>query len=232
MKTCRTCNIEKNENDFQKNKSNRDGFNTQCLLCVSEYKKIYYIKNKTKINHKSKNNYKKNSEYIKNKANEYYIENKTKISENAKNYRLEKSDEIKKNKKTHYLENRDYYLNYAKKYRLENTTKISEYKKLYEKKNPHIKSWRALLRSSLRRMNKPKENLTIEILGYSALELKLHIELLFTEGMSWNNHGKWHIDHIKPVSSFDLETSPSIVNALSNLQPLWASDNLSKKANY
>ena len=46
--------------------------------------------------------------------------------------------------------------------------------------------------------------------------------------MSWDNHGKWHIDHIKPVSKFDKNTLPSIVNALSNLQPLWAIDNIQK----
>jgi len=39
--------------------------------------------------------------------------------------------------------------------------------------------------------------------------------------MSWENHGEWHIDHIKPVSSFDKDTPMNIVNALSNLQPLW-----------
>ena len=66
------------------------------------------------------------------------------------------------------------------------------------------------------------------MLGYSALELKIHLQNLFTEGMSWDNHGKWHIDHIKPVSKFDKNTLPSIVNALSNLQPLWAIDNIQK----
>jgi hypothetical protein len=40
--------------------------------------------------------------------------------------------------------------------------------------------------------------------------------------MTWDNYGEWHIDHIKPVSSFDKDTPQSIVNALSNLQPLWA----------
>jgi hypothetical protein len=58
--------------------------------------------------------------------------------------------------------------------------------------------------------------------------LKTHIESLFTEGMSWDNHGKWHIDHIKPVVSFDKDIHPSVVNALSNLQPLWAKDNRNK----
>lgn len=40
--------------------------------------------------------------------------------------------------------------------------------------------------------------------------------------MSWDNYGEWHIDHIKPVISFDKNTTVNIVCALSNLQPLWA----------
>ena len=54
------------------------------------------------------------------------------------------------------------------------------------------------------------------------------MELLFLDGMSWNNWGEWHIDHRIPVSKFDKETPMSIVNSLSNLRPLWALDNLSK----
>ena len=77
-------------------------------------------------------------------------------------------------------------------------------------------------------MGKPKENNTIDLLGYSAIELKEHIESIFTEGMSWDNHGEWHIDHIIPVSSFDKSEKMSVVNSLDNLQPLWAKDNLSK----
>lgn len=52
--------------------------------------------------------------------------------------------------------------------------------------------------------------------------LKSSYEQLFTEGMSWENYGEWHIDHIKPVASFNKDTPMNIVNALSNLQPLWA----------
>lgn len=70
------------------------------------------------------------------------------------------------------------------------------------------------------------------MLGYSADDLKLHMESLFKEGMSWDNYGEWHIDHIKPVSLFDPETDISIVNSLDNLQPLWAYENLSKGNKY
>jgi len=65
-------------------------------------------------------------------------------------------------------------------------------------------------------------------LGYSAEDLKQHLEKNFKEGMSWENYGLWHIDHIKPISSFDKEEDPKIINSLKNLQPLWASENYIK----
>ncbi len=67
-------------------------------------------------------------------------------------------------------------------------------------------------------------------LSYSKDDLISHMQSLFKEGMSWGNYGDWHIDHIKPISKFISEGNLDIneVNALSNLQPLWAFDNLSK----
>ncbi len=92
----------------------------------------------------------------------------------------------------------------------------------YDNKIQHINAWRKILENSLVKMKRRKSGKTIDLLGYSALDLKLHLESLFTEGMTWDNHGEWHIDHIKPIVLFDKDTHPSIVNALSNLQPLWA----------
>jgi hypothetical protein len=68
---------------------------------------------------------------------------------------------------------------------------------------------------------------TAEKLGYKLSDFKKHIESLFQEGMSWDNHGEWHIDHIIPVSKYPKEFIIK-VNDLANLQPLWAFDNLSK----
>jgi hypothetical protein len=98
----------------------------------------------------------------------------------------------------------------------------------YNRKNPHTVAWKSLIGNTLKRLGGEKSGHTIDVLGYSADELKEHIENLFTEGMSWDNWGEWHIDHIKPVSVFDPETDVSIVNALENLQPLWAIENLRK----
>lgn len=76
-------------------------------------------------------------------------------------------------------------------------------------------------------------------LDYSAEDLKLHLELKFLPGMSWDNMAEWHIDHIKPIAAFNpIElANPNSKEfkqawALENLQPLWQSDNCSKGAKY
>jgi len=75
---------------------------------------------------------------------------------------------------------------------------------------------------------------TEKLLGCSYKELKDYLESQFKEGMTWDNYGfyGWHVDHIKPLSSFDL-TKPEEQNKAfhyTNLQPLWAKENLEKHA--
>jgi hypothetical protein len=75
-----------------------------------------------------------------------------------------------------------------------------------------------------------KTGSAIRDLGCSIQELKLRLESLFKPGMSWDNYGRWHIDHIKSLDSFDLTDINQVRIAChySNLQPLWAEDNLRK----
>ena len=104
----------------------------------------------------------------------------------------------------------------------------------YRIKNP----LKTFLRCSLVRIEKAigegRINRTEVELGYTQKDFTLHIESQFTDGMTWDNRSDWHIDHIKPLSLFikEGETDPSIMNALSNLKPLWAKDNLEKGASY
>lgn len=73
---------------------------------------------------------------------------------------------------------------------------------------------------------------SIELLGCTVAEARAHIEAQFAPGMTWENHGEWEIDHIKPIAGFDL-TDPEQVRACAhytNLQPLWMADNRSKGA--
>jgi hypothetical protein len=75
------------------------------------------------------------------------------------------------------------------------------------------------------------------IVNFTLLDLKLHLESKFVEGMCWENYGTiWHIDHIRPISSFNISSYDCddfrICWSLDNLQPLFAKDNLSKSNKY
>jgi len=178
-----------------------------------------------------------NKEKVDKKCKEYRIKNREKLNTAQKKYRQENIESIKEKSKEYTKLNKNNKSEYDKKYSIKNREKIKLRNKNYRKnnkkiralweekyhnKNPHIRAWRRILKNSLRDLHKKKNDKTIKLLGYSALDLKNHIEFLFTEGMSWDNYGEWHIDHIKQIVSFDKKTPSSIVNALSNLRPLWA----------
>ncbi len=76
-----------------------------------------------------------------------------------------------------------------------------------------------------------KQGSAVRDLGCTLTELKNHLESRFQPGMAWNNYGQWHIDHIKPLASFNLLKREQFLQAVhyTNLQPLWAKDNWEKK---
>ena len=93
-------------------------------------------------------------------------------------------------------------------------------------------SLRARIRAAIKSKGGHKCSKTIALVGCSIEELRAHLEANFTSGMSWDNYGSWHIDHIKPCAAFDLsdERQQRKCFHYSNLQPLWAQDNLRKGA--
>jgi hypothetical protein len=84
------------------------------------------------------------------------------------------------------------------------------------------------------RTKKPRNRKWWDVLGYNIDVLRLHLEKHFKDGMTWENYGEWHIDHVIPVSVFNFQTIDDIdfkkCWSLSNLRPLWAKDNLKKSA--
>jgi hypothetical protein len=184
----------------------------------------------------------------------YQREHKKEISIQRKQYRQEHKIEIKEQKHKEYLKNKQKYLDRAKKYgklyyelnknrisnihkeyyknhKEESKLRISKYQRNRKKIdiNFKIRSYLATrLYSALKRNTKTGH--TLELLGCSIKQLKDHLAKHFTKGMSFSNYGKWHIDHIRPCASFDL-SKPSEQRKCfhyTNLQPLWAKDNLSK----
>ena len=93
---------------------------------------------------------------------------------------------------------------------------------------------RSRVRAALKYQSASKDLGTAKLVGCTMARLRAHLERQFKDGMSWDNHGDWHIDHIKPCVAFDL-TDPKQQRECfhyTNLQPLWASENQSKGATY
>jgi len=87
---------------------------------------------------------------------------------------------------------------------------------------------RSRLSSYLKKNNITKKNKTFDIVGCSPKFLKKHLEKQFKEGMSWDNRDEWHIDHIIPLSSAETEERLYELCHYTNLQPLWAEENMKK----
>jgi hypothetical protein len=113
--------------------------------------------------------------------------------------------------------------------------KVNEKKKIYENKKYHEDiNYRLakILRSRLRELvtSDFKSDSALKLVGCSIEYLKFHLESQFEDEMSWDNYGEWHIDHVRPCISYDLddEEQQSICFSYKNLQPLWGPDNISK----
>lgn len=204
MKRCSKCEAIKPLKDFSKQSSANDGLHPHCKSCCSEYHKLYRKINKDRLNRRSK---------------KWAMENKERKSEMDRDYYLRHSQKAKDYAKARYKKLKD-----NPKFISIRRAAVSRWKK----RNPE----QVFIRNCLHRCRLNNSNK--DVIGYTAEQLRDHITSLFFEGMSWDNYGEWHIDHIKPIKAFIDEgvTDPAIINALDNLQPLWASENMSKGAKY
>lgn len=145
---------------------------------------------------------------------------RTELREKSKDYRRIYSKEISIQRHEYYLKNKEIILKKIKNY-ISNRIKTDVKFRLL--RNLRLRIWESL-------KGKIKSESTIKLIGCSIKNLKVHLEKKFTPGMNWSNYGKWHIDHIKPCASFDLSNLEEQHKCFhyTNLQPMWASDNLKK----
>ena len=222
MKVCSKCKIKKLFLDFNKKSSSSDGRSSQCRDCIKngryKYKeskrksdKKYYEANKDKFAEAHKQWTKKNPEKMNAYREKWAANNPDKQKESK--LKWDRANKDRKNK-TNKLRSK-YRYHTDEKYKLVKIMRAMFYRVIFEAK--------------FKKTSKMKD-----IVNYSANDLRIHIENKFIDGMRWNNHGDWHIDHIKPIAQFLKEgiTDPVIINALDNLQPLWAKDNMSKGDKY
>lgn len=164
----------------------------------------------------------------------YYDENKSKLLENKKKYYLIHRKEILEKRIDHRQKKIESIKKYKKEYYQKNKNKFNEYYKARYQTNTLYRIGKIIRRRVFDYITKNsiKYNTTFEIVGCSPEFLKKHIETQFTEGMSWELLGKYiHIDHIIPLSSAKTEEEIYKLCHYTNLQPLWAIDNLKKGDN-
>lgn len=159
-------------------------------------------------------------------SSNYNKKNAKIISEKGKQFRLQ-NPEINKEKCRMYKKNNpEHFKKWLEKNKEHRKKYINEYN--LDPKNKIKNSLRSRINQLLnKRYNNPK---TLDLVGCDYEFLIEYIENKFTEGMSWNNYGYygWHLDHIIPVSSAKTEEDVYKLYHYTNLQPLWAEDNLKK----
>ena len=216
MKTCNICGITKNESEFYKPYAH-------CIECYNDRKRKAY----------------KERGHIARKK--YYLE---KVIDRREKKRIAEGVYIKKeqrrlaaieNKKKYLEKNRDKHNAERREWAKNNRPKINA--KLKERLQSDVcfriaSRLRTRIYICIKIQKTSKSKPMLELLGCTIEELKQHLESKFLPGMTWENHTRdgWHIDHIKPCSSFDLskEEEQRICFHYTNLQPLWAHENFSK----
>jgi hypothetical protein len=209
MKICNKCGENKDEHSqFYKDFRKINTYKPMCKLCynliIKEYRRVH-------------------SESVKSRRQLYYINNQEKLSVYRKiRYQRNKSQELLNSKK--WMEkNKDKFKIYQRKYmKQRRKTDIS----FRIQSNLRTRIWNAL------KYNR-KSNSTTNLLGCSIENFRLHIQSKFQDGMTWENYGEWHIDHILPCASFDLSDfeQQKVCFHHTNLQPLWAEENIKKSDN-
>jgi hypothetical protein len=153
----------------------------------------------------------------------YYLNCKQCEKIRLKLFRSNNPEKIKEKYKKDKLKNPDYIKEWYKK----NPNYNSEYEKK-RRETDTIFYLRKKVRNRIRDYFRYKTKTTIEYLGCEIELLKEHLEKQFVDGMTWENKGDWHIDHIIPLSSAKTEDELYKLCHYTNLQPLWAIDNIKK----
>ena len=156
---------------------------------------------------------------MKQEKKQYYNQTKHSRSQYYKQYREENKEYFNTYCYTHYHSNKDLYREWNR----------NQYNNNIEYKIKHIVSSR--LHKALKTYNELKQNKTIEYLGCSIGEYMIYLESLFTPEMTWENQGiYWEIDHIKPISKFNLTNPDELFECFHylNTQPLYWEDNREK----
>jgi hypothetical protein len=156
-----------------------------------------------------------------------------------KKWRDNNKEYLSNKSKIWYEQNKEHRKQYLKEYREKNIDKIREVKRTYERTRKAndplyklISNFRTAIYQVLKENNVDKNGHYFEILKYSPDELISHLENQFKDGMTWDNYGEWHVDHIKAISLHNIKEigDEEFMKcwSLDNLQPMWGKENIRK----
>lgn len=230
-KTCKVCLTEKVLEDFKKNKSclyGREGTCKKCTNAKESANRKDRLVTPEMTTRKKENigNWRKNNKlHVLEYKQKYNSENKELIAEYNKKKWAERKD---KRTEEYFEKHRAATLKSYHKNKEKWLGKLNERRQQLDYRLSQ--TLRARLRSALKRNY--KNSSAVGDLGCTIGQLKTYLESKFKTGMTWENwgHNGWHIDHIKPLSSFDLKNpeQQKLAVHFTNLQPLWSRENLSK----
>lgn len=217
-KKCFKCGEYKPLSDFYAHKAMADGHLNKCKTCTKSDNNQHRDKNLERVKKADRDRYAANPEKKKSNARRYYGENREQCLASSVAW-------IKNNPEKRKV--------ITQRYDQNNPGRISRYEKERKARDPvfaMMKRLRMRLHHAVRAAGTKKADHTLELIGCTPRELCEHLETLFLPDMTWENRSEWHIDHKRPVSSFDLRDPDQQRECFyyTNLQPLWGEDNLKK----
>ena len=223
---------------------------TQELSIRREKSKEYYRKHKARIRAWSKSHIEANKEHYNASSREYHHKNKEKCNLACKEYDKKHKEELKQKRAERYRLNKAkmskkcserYFANHE-----ENKRKAKEKRSTNKeaRNNRHKERYiadvqykltniiRTRIYRAIKESNTKRHKSIEQLIGCNLDALKVYIESQFDSSMNWDNHSVygWHIDHIKPINTFDLTDIEQQKECFhyTNLRPLWSTDNLTR----
>jgi hypothetical protein len=216
VKACKVCLLEKQLSDFYSAKGRKDGTWHTCKSCTLIKQNAYNNSRKEIRKKQAAERYVKNREDILAKNKEWAGKHRYLFSGYSKKWAKNNPDKVK----MYYELNKEKYIATGNEYRKKRESVDFLFKLKIRLRNRVF--------AVLKQNKITKNSRTSELIGCSLMVIKLHLEKQFKKGMSWENYGKWHIDHIVPLASAKNEEDLIKLFHYTNIQPLWAKENLVK----
>lgn len=220
MPTCTTCKKSLPSENFYVRSGGR--LRGECIPCTRVSQAAYREKNRDAIRAQKKEAHRLNPGPARERARAWAIANRAYVLQQAKE--RAKTPKAVAGRRRYYLNNRERLLQYNKARHTARVKEDPEYRLLTRLRTRVYQALRGHRKSAR----------TWQLIGTDLASLKAHLEASFSPGMTWENYGAWHVDHIKPCCSFNM-LDPAQQRACfhySNLQPLWAADNMKKSGKF